>query len=284
MVRFQSKKITPQVTRIYGINGEQMYLIEGSEQAALIDTASGAGDLKAYVESLTSLPLIVLLTHGHVDHAMGAPQFPDVFMSFLDSAVYQEMSSLDWRKAYLSPAPAFGELTDADFLPDAMYVPVETAENFRDLKDGDVFDLGGITVETIFCGGHTPGTMLFLLREPRILITGDGCAFFTMLQADSCLGLSSYEKNLRAAEERTRGRYDQVLMSHGNLEAPVTLMEEVLECIQEIKNGTDDKIAFGFMGTGGRVAKAYGNNGVSAYARLDGKVGNIVYNPDRIWE
>ena len=84
MVKFKTVKLTDVVTRIIGINGEQMYLVEGREKAALIDTGSGAGDLKACVEALTSLPILVLITHGHVDHAMGAPQFEKVYMSMLD--------------------------------------------------------------------------------------------------------------------------------------------------------------------------------------------------------
>ena len=84
MVKFKTVKLTDVVTRIIGINGEQMYLVEGREKAALIDTGSGAGDLKACVEALTSHPILVLITHGHVDHAMGAPQFEEVYMSVLD--------------------------------------------------------------------------------------------------------------------------------------------------------------------------------------------------------
>lgn len=80
MVKFHSEKISEHVTRIYGLAGEQMYLVEGAQKAALLDTGSGAGSLRRYVETLTDKPLTALLTHGHVDHAMGAPEFDTVSM------------------------------------------------------------------------------------------------------------------------------------------------------------------------------------------------------------
>ena len=69
---------------------ELMYLVEGRDQAALIDTGSGLGFLKAYVEKLTDKPILVLLTHGHVDHAMGAGEFETVYMNRADDYIYDQ--------------------------------------------------------------------------------------------------------------------------------------------------------------------------------------------------
>ena len=47
-----------------------MYLVTGSERAALIDTGLGmSGDLNKVVRSLTNKPVICLLTHCDPDHA-----------------------------------------------------------------------------------------------------------------------------------------------------------------------------------------------------------------------
>ena len=72
MVNFRTEKVSENITRIFGISGELWYLVEGTQKAALLDTGSGIGRMKPLIDSLTDKPLLILLTHGHVDHAMGA--------------------------------------------------------------------------------------------------------------------------------------------------------------------------------------------------------------------
>ena len=281
MVTFISEKVTKEITRIYEISGVQMYLIEGSKRAALIDTGSGVGDLSGFIRTLTKLPITVLLTHGHVDHAMGTFQFEDVYMNFKDKEIYQAHCSMEMRKNYLStmsPAAKFAEVTIEDYLPEA------SCERFHDLKDGDVFDLGGITVEAVYCPGHTPGSTFFWIHGCDVLITGDGCNYFTMLQDKFCLTVSEYEKHLMHAIERTKGKYTDIYLSHGQVIVPSSLLENVVLVCKEIEAGIDDKVPFEFMGVKGMVAKAFGSSGGSGYMRLDGGFGNIVYNPERIWQ
>ena len=38
-------------------NGVRCFLVEGKEEAMLVDTGFGTGDLKAFVQTLTSLPV-----------------------------------------------------------------------------------------------------------------------------------------------------------------------------------------------------------------------------------
>ena len=74
-ILFKTEKVTDRITRIYGIAGELMYLAEGDCKAALIDTGVGVGNLRELVRSLTKKDVYVLLSHGHVDHALGAGVF-----------------------------------------------------------------------------------------------------------------------------------------------------------------------------------------------------------------
>lgn len=73
---FTTHKIAPNTWAIDDNGIDVIYLIAGTEHALLIDTGMGIGDLAAEVQKLTSLPLIVANTHGHIDHVSGNGQFP----------------------------------------------------------------------------------------------------------------------------------------------------------------------------------------------------------------
>lgn len=79
---YQSEVLFPGLTRIWDVARTAMYLVEGTEKAVLLDTGVGVGDLKELVGELTDKPVTVLVTHGHVDHAMGAAGFRDVRSRF----------------------------------------------------------------------------------------------------------------------------------------------------------------------------------------------------------
>ena len=44
------------------------YLLSGTEKAVLIDTGLGVANIKEIVDSLTTLPVLVVTTHVHWDH------------------------------------------------------------------------------------------------------------------------------------------------------------------------------------------------------------------------
>lgn len=278
MVRFISEKISDYVTRIHGIMDEQMYLVEGRDKAALIDTGTGVGSLKSYVRSITNKPILVLLTHGHLDHAMGAVEFDSVYLNRKDDYIYKLHQDVKLRKRFLSESPLFDEVVETD------YLPTVSCEYFKDLKEGELFHLGGITIETFECPGHTWGSMVFLLREERTLITGDACNTFTFLYAGYSTGVSTYEQSLSSLKSKVQGRYDRIYLSHGASDAQKRLLEEVLEVCEDIKEGRTDNIPYSHNidvnGDHGLIAKAIDVN----MCRSDGKTGNIVYNPDRIFE
>lgn len=275
MVQFHAEKISEHATRIYGLAGEQMYLVEGTRRAALVDTGSGAGSLRQYVETLTDKPVIVLLTHGHVDHAMGAPEFDTVYMSRKDDYIYVQHCELEVRKRFLFESPMFAEVAEED------YIPVTQPDAFLNMEEGDVFDLGGVSIEIYGCPGHTRGSVCMLIREERTLITGDACNGFTFLFDAYSTGLSTYEKNLQELKDKTAGKFDRVYLSHGpGRDYPAALLDEVLEVCEDIKHGNVDDIPFESRGRKAHIAKALSKEG----GRPDGKIGNIVYDKKRIEE
>ena len=245
MLYFSTETVSTHITKIYAFATELMYLVEGSTQNILIDTGSGFGSLKTAVANILSkhnnnAPLSVFLTHGHVDHACGA-----------------------------------GEFTAAGI---PVYMPAAAFEEFKDIREGNCFDLGGVIIEVYGCPGHTLGSIVFLIREENgesYLLTGDACNTFTFLFQEYSTSIEAYEETLAALAKKLHGRYEHVLLSHGDGKGYVGLLEDVCQVCGKIKNGTADSVPFSFMQSEGKIA-------------LDlppgsGK-GNIVYHPDRIWK
>ena len=74
----------------YGMDA--MFLLEGDEKALLIDTGTGVFDIPELVRQLTNKPVMVALTHGHIDHAGGMNQFEEVYLHPADFAMAQAVT------------------------------------------------------------------------------------------------------------------------------------------------------------------------------------------------
>jgi len=270
---FESYKIEEGITCIRGLTGELMYLLEGKEKAILLDTGLGVGNIKEYVEQLTSLSYIVILSHGHLDHAGGASLFESVYINQNDVSLLRNHSGIARRRAYLE------NILGKGIVPENVYIEFKEIE-YLPLEEGDIMDLGGLTVEVIVAPGHTPGSLCFLISEKRMLFTGDACNSFTFLFLSESLPIEDYKRTIKKLLDRD-GEYDRVLVSHVNHELPKSVIRDVYECCIDIMEGNADDIPFNFMGrSGAYIAKRIDPE---KRIRADGRVGNIVYRKDNIF-
>lgn len=271
---YKSKKVTERITAIRSLSGEIMYLAEGEERAVLIDTCIGVGHIRQFVEKLTDKPITVLLSHGHIDHAMGAPEFAQAYMNWKDIPLYQSQCAVTARKeyAFASIGPGAAEIADWE------YVPVDLDYPFKNLTDGMVFDLGGLHIEVYAFPGHTKGCMIFLIREERILILGDACNNATFLFDDVCSTVAEYQNEVNRTAKRLNGKYDRVFIMHHIMEAPATILTEMSAVCDAILAGKADNVPFSFMGKKACIAMAANQR----FERNDGLFANLIYNPDRI--
>lgn len=277
---YQVQPLFPGLTRIWDVAHTAMYLVEGTDKAILIDTGVGVGDLKSVVDGLTEKPVTVLLTHGHVDHAMGAKGFDDVRISPLDEGVYAEHCAFEGRKGYVMGSAMQGgdpalmaSIADEDYLS-----PVEFSR-FAPLAPGDRFDLGGVSVEVYRGAGHTPGSLTMLIPEWRILLLGDACNQFTFLFDHWAAPLAQYREMLVNLKAETDGRYDRVILSHGFGEGAANMLESVISVCDEIFAGTADNLPFQNPFGTGLIAKAMD---FQRFCRADGGEGNVIYDPNKL--
>lgn len=271
---YTSSPIGEHITLIQSPSGENLYLVTGSRKSALIDANMGVGQLRAFVEALTRNPLMVLLTHGHVDHAPGAAEFEEVYLNSADRELYREHSALEVRQRYLRQnlGDRYEELTAGGF------VPPEPDKSFREVTDGQRFDLGGVQIQAVAFPGHTKGSMAFLVEEDRVLITGDACNNFTFLFTPGSSWVEEYLQAVIRVRDKMTGRYDRVLVSHRQPELPVTLLEEMIQVCKKVLEGKSDEVPFTFMGSKALIAKRIDHN----LCQQDGRTANLVYRKDHV--
>lgn len=269
MPLFTSEPVSTHLTRIVAPCGVCMYLVQGSERAALLDTGFGFGDLKGYVETLTSKPYVVLLSHGHMDHAGGAGQFDEVYLNEQDWALEKWHSTRERRiwDVRHGPGGMPAGVTDEDFLPS------RTAP-YRPLHEGDDFDLGGVTVCPIEVPGHTAGSLIFLIPEDRIAIFGDACGEHTLLLFRESVPIETYRRSLQHIRQY-ESQFDTVLRNHGSFSSPKQILADSIELCGAILDRTDAAIPEDFMGQRGCLARPHEH---------PGKVGNILYDPNDLYE
>lgn len=272
MVNFCEEKITDHLSRIYGLGDACMYFIKGEKSGMLVDTAYGVGDLKGFIESIYDKPYVVVVTHGHADHANGVNQWKEVYMNTIDTEIFKIKTDIALRKTMLKRT-----VPDIDQIPDEEF-HVGFDGKWLELEDGAVFDLGGITVEAVWAPGHTQGMTTLLLREERIMIFGDACGVCTFLFKPESSTVEGY-KNTLAKLKTYEDRYDRVLRQHGTCESPKSILEENLEVANLILDGKDEHIPFEYLGEHVWMACKVDPK---TNARVDGKSGNIIYSMEKI--
>ncbi len=193
------------------------YLVIGEERACLIDTMIGCVDLGGAVRKLTSKPVTVINTHGHSDHIAGNAYFEEAYMHPADGPL---------ARGFIEDPEYAADLRDKGLC----FPP------FRDILPGDVIGLGGRTLEVFALPGHTPGGILLLLREDRILFTGDSVNHHLWMQLDGCLPLTEYVKALDRVMFLTE-KADIILHGHARGEDDISLLPCMRNGIQEIIDG-----------------------------------------------
>ncbi len=215
---FQTNQWMPGFWRI---REEDVYmdLVVGSHHALLFDTGYGGGDLPGLVRGITDLPLFVVNSHGHIDHACGNAAFGGAWIHPLDMDLCREHNAMAGMKP--------GELWPTG--------------------EGDCFDLGGITLEVLHLPGHTGGSIGLLCRERELLLVGDAINGFLWLFLPEATDLRTYIQTLHKAAALP---FTHMILSHEETPVPKAKLWDYLDLAEHLDfvSGTLVEAPMGYPG------------------------------------
>lgn len=232
---FKVTKLENNIYRIYEPKDIYTTVILGNEKALVIDNGHGFGNVRKVIESITDLPLMVVNTHGHLDHAGGNYLFDEVYINFEDIPTYykyeeeKDLMLISYDKLFKEKGI---QMFPDDF--DRESFMKTTTKKFLPLENHQIIDLGGRKLEVIKIPGHTVGHITFLDYETGILFSGDAVSTTLWLYYDNGITLDMYCGYL---EDLKKYPIKGFLPTHIDKILPI----EILDILQEVIRERDPK-------------------------------------------
>lgn len=164
-------KITENIWQIEDENGVYCTLVIGEDKAILWDTGFGNRGIKPFIDRHIYTDLMVINSHGHIDHIGGNNAFEYVY------AAETEMDLIfnSWNKLKTMPA---------EFL-------------MRDLPLDSYIDLGGEKARVVDLKGHTSGSIGLLLSHSKVLLAGDAFNQRLWLFNEGAMNISYFKETAK---------------------------------------------------------------------------------------
>jgi len=134
------------------------YIVINDEtrECFVVDPGASAKQLAERIRKDQLIPVAVLLTHGHFDHAGAAEELAKEF----DIKIYAhgaEKDTLQNPKKNVSWMMGVSEIYHADVF----------------LKDDEIINLAGFEIKVLYTPGHTEGGCCYYIAAEDVVFTGD---------------------------------------------------------------------------------------------------------------
>ena len=185
----------------------RFFLFIGEEKALLVDAGFGGKEnLKELVASLTDKPVQLVLTHADPDHNGYLAEFEQAYMHEAEFPACQEIAQ-------------------------------SAGTELCALADGDVINIGGRFFEVLHVPGHTPGSLAFLDRVNRIIVTGDlVSSMMPVFLFGEGRDLDAYLRSLQRLSAM-KGSFDQIYPSHGAFPLTSDYVDKMLAAANKYRAG-----------------------------------------------
>lgn len=185
-------------------NGVRSFLFEGDREAMLLDTGFGTLPMKSLAAELTDRPIFLVNSHTDKDHTGCNRDFPSVAMHPAEMDHYKNS------------------------LPEGC-----SMENVRPLWEGDIIDLGFWKFEVILTPGHTPGSIMLLEREKRMLISGDSIQNGDIFLFGPGRNLRAFQYSLEKMIALS-DTFDTIWPSHGSYPLSADIIPQILQGTRDL--------------------------------------------------
>lgn len=139
--------------------GTNCYIISKNEKCLIVDPGGDALVVKDYLKEHNLEPEAILLTHAHFDHIGAVDDLRKTYQ--LD--VYLHENEKDWLEK--------PELNRSSFYFDeASAIVTDPPEHL--IEQGKM-TLGPFTFEVVHTPGHSPGSVSFIFKEEKFVVSGD---------------------------------------------------------------------------------------------------------------
>ena len=184
---------------------------EASRQAAVVDPGGDVEQILAALAREQLTPVLILVTHGHIDHAGGVAELAERLGLPVEGPGEADRF---WVDGMAEQSRMFG------FPPCRSFVPS------RWLQDGDRVRFGEVELEVLHCPGHTPGHVVFHDRPGRLVVVGDVLFKGSVGRTDFPQG--SHADLMRSIKEKLFALGDEVdfIPGHG----PMSTLGEERRC------------------------------------------------------
>ena len=151
------------------------YLIwDETGKCAIVDPGCGSaeeiGQLAEFIHSKNLEPTCILLTHCHFDHIYGMAALAEAY----EIPVYYDMEEMftitvtnpQVCNAYGLPLPeTFPIIKNGQ----EMHIPSRAIN----ISEGETIEVGNMTIKVLETPGHSVGGLCYLVRNEKIMFTGD---------------------------------------------------------------------------------------------------------------
>ena len=234
------------ITEGAGVLPCHTYVAADGDEALLIDTGLGIGDLRTLVEDLVGTPR-VLLTHSHWDHIGGAHAFDDVVIDDRERTAGGRVAidglsdeSVERPKQFVDDWLAAGNAVPDGFDPDVY--AIEPTEDVGVVEPGQTLTVGERDLELLATPGHSPGQLAVLDRTAGICHGADvlepgGTIYAHLEHSDVAAYRDTFE---RLVDRRDAGAFDALTLGHGDpIEGDdLAILDDALVAFEEILDGS----------------------------------------------